>query len=229
LVAIFTIDGPKASRSAGNAVNEVGALINLNTAKVLRLTVIDEKGCMSAFGPKRTCRKTQSTSLLGVKRTWRLHCTCLLLTRSGSWINKGYHNRYKFSMSVNGRSRSTFSSSGRRPGFGNCLRSPKRFTKNSKYQDFAPGLTSGRSRFGTEDSHDRSSDTQSPRSAACGKRDARVHRAPAHGGVTGRKCRAGHAISPHPSSREGHHSTARWSSSRVLLINTVAMGKSESA
>jgi hypothetical protein len=71
LVAIFTIDGPKASRSAGNAVNEVGALINLNTAKVLRLTVIDEKGCMSAFGPKRTCRKTQSTSLLGVKRTWR--------------------------------------------------------------------------------------------------------------------------------------------------------------
>jgi hypothetical protein len=25
---------------------------------------------MSAFGPKRTCRKTQSMSLLGVKRTW---------------------------------------------------------------------------------------------------------------------------------------------------------------
>jgi len=26
-----------------------------------------------------------------------------------------------------------------------------------------------------------------------------------------------HAISPHPSSREGHHSTARWSSSFLLL------------
>src|SRR5262245_50684565 len=26
--------------------------------------------CMSAFGPKRTCRKTQSMSLSGVKRTW---------------------------------------------------------------------------------------------------------------------------------------------------------------
>src|SRR4029434_10543933 len=25
---------------------------------------------MSAFGPKRTCRKTQLMSLLGVKRTW---------------------------------------------------------------------------------------------------------------------------------------------------------------
>src|SRR5262245_14533553 len=28
---------------------------------------------------------------------------------------------------------------------------------------------------------------------------------------------SGHAISPHPSSREGHHSTARWSSSFLLL------------
>ena len=27
---------------------------------------------------------------------------------------------------------------------------------------------------------------------------------------------SGHAISPHPSSREGHHSTARWSSSFLL-------------
>jgi hypothetical protein len=31
---------------------------------------------------------------------------------------------------------------------------------------------------------------------------------------------SGHAISPHPSSREGHHSTVRWSSS-VLLFNVV--------
>src|SRR5665213_1960944 len=31
---------------------------------------------------------------------------------------------------------------------------------------------------------------------------------------------SGHAISPHPSSREGHHSTARWSSS-VLLIRLI--------
>jgi len=29
---------------------------------------------------------------------------------------------------------------------------------------------------------------------------------------------SGHTISPHPSSREGHHSTARWSSG-VLLVN----------
>src|SRR5262245_14416644 len=29
---------------------------------------------MSAFGPKRTCRKKQSMSLLGVKQTCRLHC-----------------------------------------------------------------------------------------------------------------------------------------------------------
>src|SRR5262245_56957708 len=29
---------------------------------------------MSAYGPKRTCRKTQSMSLLGVKRTCRLQC-----------------------------------------------------------------------------------------------------------------------------------------------------------
>ena len=29
---------------------------------------------------------------------------------------------------------------------------------------------------------------------------------------------SGHTISPHPSSREGHHSTARWSSSVLLLI-----------
>ncbi len=29
---------------------------------------------------------------------------------------------------------------------------------------------------------------------------------------------SGHTISPHPSSREGHHSTARWSSSFLLLI-----------
>src|SRR4029450_2016506 len=28
---------------------------------------------------------------------------------------------------------------------------------------------------------------------------------------------SGHATSPHPSSREGHHSTARWSSSALLL------------
>ena len=28
---------------------------------------------------------------------------------------------------------------------------------------------------------------------------------------------SGHTISPHPSSREGHHSTARWSSSVLLL------------
>src|SRR5262249_56190025 len=28
---------------------------------------------------------------------------------------------------------------------------------------------------------------------------------------------SGHANSPHPSSREGHHSTARWSSSFLLL------------
>jgi hypothetical protein len=27
---------------------------------------------------------------------------------------------------------------------------------------------------------------------------------------------SGHAISPHPSSREGHHSTARWSSTFLL-------------
>jgi hypothetical protein len=39
----------------------------------------------------------------------------------------------------------------------------------------------------------------------------------------GRPCRqmpagpSGHAISPHPSSREGHHSTAWWSSSFLLL------------
>src|SRR5262245_56360343 len=38
----------------------------------------------------------------------------------------------------------------------------------------------------------------------------------------GRPCRqsdggpSGHAIAPHPSSREGHHSTARWSSSFLL-------------
>ena len=42
----------------------------------------------------------------------------------------------------------------------------------------------------------------------------------------GRPCRrlaagpSGHTISPHPSSREGHHSTARWNS-RVLLFNGV--------
>src|SRR5262249_28853630 len=30
------------------------------------------EGAMSAFGPKRTCRKVQSMSLLGVKRTWQL-------------------------------------------------------------------------------------------------------------------------------------------------------------
>ena len=29
---------------------------------------------------------------------------------------------------------------------------------------------------------------------------------------------SGHANSPHPSSREGHHSTARWSSSVLLLL-----------
>jgi hypothetical protein len=29
---------------------------------------------------------------------------------------------------------------------------------------------------------------------------------------------SGHTISPHPSSREGHHSTAQWSSSFLLLI-----------
>src|SRR4051794_37086411 len=28
---------------------------------------------------------------------------------------------------------------------------------------------------------------------------------------------SGHTISPHPSSREGHHSTARWNSSFLLL------------
>ena len=41
--------------------------------------------------------------------------------------------------------------------------------------------------------------------------------------LLGRPCRqttagpSGHANSPHPSSREGHHSTARWSSSFLLL------------
>ena len=34
---------------------------------------------------------------------------------------------------------------------------------------------------------------------------------------------SGHAISPHPSSREGHHSTARWSSS-VLLSDLILHG-----
>src|SRR5215831_20099508 len=45
----------------------------------------------------------------------------------------------------------------------------------------------------------------------------------------GRPCRqsdggpSGHANSPHPSSREGHHSTARWSSS-VLLSDLILHG-----
>ena len=43
----------------------------------------------------------------------------------------------------------------------------------------------------------------------------------------GRPCRrqvqAGHANSPHPSSREGHHSTAWWSS-RVLLSHLILYG-----
>jgi hypothetical protein len=34
---------------------------------------------------------------------------------------------------------------------------------------------------------------------------------------------SGHAISPHPSSREGHHSTARWSS-RFLLLHLILHG-----
>src|SRR3974377_2369119 len=34
---------------------------------------------------------------------------------------------------------------------------------------------------------------------------------------------SGHANSPHPSSREGHHSTARWSSS-FLLLNLILHG-----
>src|SRR5262245_8933538 len=42
---------------------------------------------MSAFGPKRTCRKTQSMSPLGVKRTWWLRCPCLLLTQSAHWLD----------------------------------------------------------------------------------------------------------------------------------------------
>ncbi len=39
------------------------------------------------------------------------------------------------------------------------------------------------------------------------------------GGFAGRLATgpSGHTISPHPSSREGHHSTARWSSSFLLL------------
>src|SRR5881396_2498478 len=34
---------------------------------------------------------------------------------------------------------------------------------------------------------------------------------------------SGHTISPHPSSREGHHSTAQWSSS-VLLLDLILHG-----
>ena len=36
-------------------------------------------------GPKRTCRKTQSMSLLGVSGHALLHRTCPLLTQSGHW------------------------------------------------------------------------------------------------------------------------------------------------
>ena len=50
----------------------------------------------------------------------------------------------------------------------------------------------------------------------------------------GRPCRqttagpSGHANSPHPSSREGHHSTARWSS-RVLLSGLILHGSHAAA
>jgi hypothetical protein len=39
---------------------------------------------------------------------------------------------------------------------------------------------------------------------------------------------SGHTISPHPSSREGHHSTARWSS-RVLLSGLILHGSHAAA
>jgi hypothetical protein len=52
--------------------------------------------------------------------------------------------------------------------------------------------------------------------------DSRTRRTNLLGGLAVRRTAgpSGHAISPHPSSREGHHSTARWSS-RVLLSNLI--------
>src|SRR5215212_11700992 len=49
--------------------------------------------------------------------------------------------------------------------------------------------------------------------------DSRTRRNNLDGGLTARLTAgpSGHANSPHPSSREGHHSTARWSSSFLLL------------
>jgi hypothetical protein len=48
--------------------------------------------------------------------------------------------------------------------------------------------------------------------------DSRTRRTNLRGGLAGRLMAgpSGHTISPHPSSREGHHSTARWSSSFLL-------------
>ena len=49
--------------------------------------------------------------------------------------------------------------------------------------------------------------------------DSRTRRNNLSGGLAVRRTvgPSGHANSPHPSSREGHHSTARWSSSVLLL------------
>jgi hypothetical protein len=50
--------------------------------------------------------------------------------------------------------------------------------------------------------------------------DSRTRRNDLRGGLAIRRTAgpSGHTISPHPSSREGHHPTARWSSSFLLLI-----------
>ena len=49
--------------------------------------------------------------------------------------------------------------------------------------------------------------------------DSKTRRNNLSGGLAVRRMAgpSGHANSPHPSSREGHHSTARWSSSVLLL------------
>jgi hypothetical protein len=44
--------------------------LEISEAFLLRADEVIEGAAMSAFGPKQTCRKTQSMSLLGAKRTW---------------------------------------------------------------------------------------------------------------------------------------------------------------
>jgi hypothetical protein len=67
-------------------------LWNLNPRKKIRLSYHAPWQFEDFHGrQKRRC-----APLSGVKRTWRLHCKCLLLTQSGHWasLNEPHLNRY---------------------------------------------------------------------------------------------------------------------------------------